>query len=382
MAVQHPHRLLTIGHSYCVALNRRLAHEMARAGGEEWEITAVAPRFFHGDLRPIPFEPQPGELCRVAAINVHLSRIAQLFFYGLALRAVMRERWDLVHCWEEPYVIAGGQVARWSPTASKLVFYTFQNIAKRYAPPFSTIERICAERSDGWLASGETVAQTQLVRCWSRKPHRVMPLGVDLELFRPDAESGRATRARLGWNDEGPPVVGFLGRFIEAKGLKLLMSVLDQTSSPWRALLVGGGPGEAALRKWGSRHGDRVRIASEVPHDSVPEHLNAMDLLLAPSQTTAQWREQFGRMLIEAFACGVPVLASDSGEIPNVVADAGVIVGERDEAGWVRALAELLESPARRAELAARGRDRAHSLYSWPVVARRHLEFFNEMLAT
>jgi glycosyltransferase involved in cell wall biosynthesis len=87
-------------------------------------------------------------------------------------------------------------------------------------------------------------------------------------------------------------------------------------------------------------------------------------------------------MLIEAFACGVPVLASDSGEIPNVVADAGVIVGERDEVGWVRALAELLESPARRAELAARGRDRAHSLYSWPVVARRHLEFFDELLAT
>src|SRR5271156_6635948 len=381
MAVQHPRRLLTIAHSYCVALNRRLAHEMARAGGEQWEVTAVAPRFFHGDLRPIPLEPQPGELCRVAAINVHLSRVPQLFFYGFGLRAVMRERWDLVHCWEEPYVIAGGQVALLSPAASKLVFYTFQNIAKRYAPPFSTIERMCAERSAGWLASGETVAQTQLERCWSRRPCRVMPLGVDIEMFRPDAVRGRAMRARLGWNDEGPPVVGFLGRFIEAKGLELLMRLLDETESPWRALFVGGGPGEAALREWASRHGDRVRIAGGVPHDRVPEHLNAMDLLLAPSQTTARWREQFGRMLIEAFACGVPVLASDSGEIPYVVADAGVIVGERDEMGWRRALADLLESPARRAELAAHGRDRARSVYSWPVIARRHLEFFSELLA-
>jgi glycosyltransferase involved in cell wall biosynthesis len=381
MAVQHPRRLLTIAHSYCVALNRRLAHEMARAGGERWEVTAVAPRFFHGDLRPIPLEPQPGELCRVAAINVHLSRVPQLFFYGMGLRAVMRERWDFVHCWQEPYVIAGGQVAWWSPPRIPLVFFTAQNIAKRYPPPFSTIERMCAERSAGWLPSGETVAQTQLARCWSRKPYRVMPLGVDVEMFQPDAERGRATRARLGWNDEGPPVVGFLGRFIEAKGLKLLMRLLDETASPWRALFVGGGPGEAALREWAFRHGDRVRIAGGVPHNRVPEYLNAMDLLLAPSQTTARWREQFGRMLIEAFACGVPVLASDSGEIPHVVADAGVIVGERDEMGWHRALADLLESPARRAELAARGRDRARSLYSWPVVARRHLEFFNELLA-
>ena len=49
-------RLLTIGHSYCVAVNRRLAHEMAREGGEDWEVTAVAPEFFHGDLRPIRTE--------------------------------------------------------------------------------------------------------------------------------------------------------------------------------------------------------------------------------------------------------------------------------------------------------------------------------------
>jgi len=381
MAAQRPRRLLTIAHSYCVALNRRLAHEMARAGGERWEVTAVAPRFFHGDLRPIPLEPQPGELCRVAALDVHLSRVAQLFFYGFGLRTIMRERWDVVHCWEEPYVIAGGQVALLSPAASKLVFFTAQNIAKRYPQPFSTIERMCAKRSAGWLPSGETVAQTQLERCWSGKPYRVMPLGVDVELFRPDAKRGSATRARLGWDGEGPPVVGFLGRFIEAKGLQLVMRLLDETASPWRALFVGGGPDEPALREWAAHHGGRVRIAGAVPHDRVPEHLNAMDVLLAPSQSTPRWREQFGRMLIEAFACGVPVLASDSGEIPYVVADAGLIVGERDQLGWRRALADLLESPARRAELAARGRDRAQSLYSWPVIARRHLEFFDELLA-
>jgi phosphatidyl-myo-inositol dimannoside synthase len=119
------------------------------------EVTVVAPRFFHGDLRPIPLEPQPGELCRVAAIDVHLSRIAQLFFYGPALRAVMRERWDLVHCWEEPYVIAGGQVALLSPATSKLVFYTFQNIAKRAMRRPSPRSSGCARnaRSDGLRAA-------------------------------------------------------------------------------------------------------------------------------------------------------------------------------------------------------------------------------------
>jgi glycosyltransferase involved in cell wall biosynthesis len=110
-----------------------------------------------------------------------------------------------------------------------------------------------------------------------------------------------------------------------------------------------------------------------------PNISTRLTFMLAPNQTTTRCREQFGRMLIEAFACGVPVLASNSREIPNVVADASVIVEKRDEPGCRRALADLLENPARRAGLSFSGR--AHALYSWPAVARRHLEFFAEWLA-
>lgn len=353
---------------------------MAKTGGEGWEVTALAPRFFYGDLRPIPVEHQPGELCRLVTAPAYLTRLPQFFFYGRGLRDVLREHWDLVHCWEEPYVLASGQVAWWRQPSASLVFYTFQNIAKRYPPPLCAIERMCLEGCTGWTASGEAVARAQSERGWQHKPFRVMPLGVDVGLFRPDRAARREVLGRLGWNEKGPPVVGFLGRFVKAKGLGLLMSALEAVKSPWRALWVGGGPMERELRAWAARHGDRVRVVGGVTHDAVPAYVNAMDLLAAPSQTTPQWREQFGRMLIEAFACAVPVIGSDSGEIPYVVADAGVIVGERDEAGWGRALSDLLESPARRAELATRGLDRARTLYAWPIVARRHLDFFDELL--
>jgi glycosyltransferase involved in cell wall biosynthesis len=123
-----------------------------------------------------------------------------------------------------------------------------------------------------------------------------------------------------------------------------------------------------------------VAIATDVAHADVPRWLNAMDVLCAPSRTTTAWREQFGRMLIEAFACGVPVMASDSGEIPHVVADAGLIVPEGDDTQWERTLAELLSNPARRAELSARGRARATAVYDWPVVARQHTTFFLDVI--
>jgi glycosyltransferase involved in cell wall biosynthesis len=162
--------------------------------------------------------------------------------------------------------------------------------------------------------------------------------------------------------------------------MTILTAALDTLRTPWRALFVGGGSMEAELRAWAARLPDeRVRIVTGVPHDSVPAYINAMDVLAAPSQTTPKWKEQLGRMLIEAMACGVPVAGSDSGEIPYVIGDAGLILPEADIAAWATALGELIENPARRAELGAAGLDRAHARFDWSVIARQHLDFFDAL---
>jgi glycosyltransferase involved in cell wall biosynthesis len=137
---------------------------------------------------------------------------------------------------------------------------------------------------------------------------------------------------------------------------------------------------EAHLKTWAQRYPDQVRVCTGVAHDAVPRYLNAMDILCAPSQTTPAWREQFGRMLVEGFACGLAVVGSDSGEIPYVIGDAGLVVGEKDAAGWSKALAGLLESPRERQRLADLGRERALSKFAWPVIAAQHLEFFEQIL--
>ena len=370
-------RLLTVRHSYVVALNRRLASEMGRQSGGRWEVTAAAPHFMHGDLRPIALERSPDETCRLEAFNAYLTRRVHVMFYGWRLRTLLAQNWNLVHAWEEPYILAGAQVAAWTPRHVPFVFATFQNIQKTYPPPMNLFERTCLRRCAGWIAWGETIRQTMFQRGYERRPHRIIPMGVDLECFRP---APPLERARLEWALDGPPVVGYLGRFIPEKGLRLLMRALEAVRAPWRALFVGGGALEKELRQWGEHFPGQVRIATGVPHDRVPDFLNAMDVLCAPSQTTPRWREQFGRMLIEAFACGVPVIGSDSGEIPFVVGDAGVIVAEQDIGAWTRALEELLTDAPKRRELGARGRERAAALFSWPVVARQHLDFFDALL--
>ena len=376
-------RLLTIGHSYVVAANRRLAHEMALAGAGEWEVTAVAPERYPGDLRDVELEPIPGEACRVIPVPVRFARRPHLMRYGRALRTLLRgERWDVVHCWQEPYVLSAAQVARAAQADAALVYATFQNLAKRYPPPFAQLERAAMRRADGWIAFGRTVEATLAGRPGYRdRPHAVIPPGVDTARFHPDADARRRIRQQLGWGDDGAPVIGYLGRFVEAKGLDVLTGALDRTIGEWRALFVGGGPDQPKLEAWAAESHGRARVMTGVGHDQVPAHLAAMDVLVAPSLTTPRWREQFGRMLTEAMACGVPVVASDSGEIPHVVDDAGIITPEGDADALAAVLGELIASPAGRAELSRRGLARVAAEFTLPQVARRHLHFFDTMLA-
>jgi glycosyltransferase involved in cell wall biosynthesis len=302
---------------------------------------------------------------------MHYARLARL----------MPADADLVHAWEEPYVLAGAQIARATPPRAKLVVATFQNLDKTYPWPISAFERTSMRRADGWIAFGETVSRTLNTRPgYGGKPHRVIPPGVDTTAFRPDAGAGRHVRRTVGWTDDAP-VVGYLGRFVAQKGIRDLCAALEAIASPWRALFVGGGPLEAELHRFAAAHPSRVHVATGVPHGDVPRWLNAMTVLCAPSLTTPRWREQFGRMLIEAMACGVPVVASDSGEMPHVVGDAGHVLPEGSPEVWARDVEALLSNAATREALAAMGRARAEAEFAWPVVARRHLDFFETVVA-
>lgn len=374
-----PARLLTIGHSYVVGLNRRLAHEMALAGEGRWEVTAVAPRELPGDLRDIVLEPISNERSQVVGLPMAASRAPHVRFYR-GLRRVMAEGWDVVHCWEEPYVVAGWQVARATPAGTKLVVATFQNIAKRYPPPFSWMERSVLRRADAWIPFGHTALETLRSRDGfdGSRPAAVIGPGVDVERFYPDLEARAKVRSELGWLHD--PIVGYLGRFVPEKGIALLLEALARVTAPWRAVFVGSGPLRPAIETFAAAHPGRVRIVEGVPHDGVPAYVNAMDVLCAPSQTTERWREQFGRMLIEAMACGVPLVASDSGEIPHVVGSAGVLLPEADVDRWSTTLDALLTDTRRRHALGGAGLSRARSEFAWPVVARRHLEFMESVV--
>jgi glycosyltransferase involved in cell wall biosynthesis len=344
-----------------------------------WQVTAIAPRSYAGDLRRIDLEPIPGEAAQVVPLDMALDGRAHVMWYR-GLRRAMRQGADVVHAWEEPYVLAGLQIAKAAPPDARVVFATFQNLRKTYPWPFSAFERGSMNRASGWIAFGHRVAEALDDRDgYDGKPMRVIPPGVDLDRFHPDPAAGAALRDRLGWAGHAD-VVGYLGRFEVQKGVLDLIEALERVRGPWHALFVGGGSLQHELEAFAAAYPGRVHIENGVPHSDVPAWLNAMTLLCAPSRTTPIWKEQFGRMLIEAMACGVPAFASESGEMPAVVHDAGRVLPEGDPEAWAIAIDHHLRDPEMLATLSRRGLERAQTFFAWPVVARRHIEFFDSLL--
>jgi glycosyltransferase involved in cell wall biosynthesis len=174
------------------------------------------------------------------------------------------------------------------------------------------------------------------------------------------------------WNVSRTPsavfTIGYAGRLVPEKGISDLVDAFLRMNVPAQLVLFGDGP----LRPGVERGSSKIKVVADFTHERMAEAYAEIDLLVLPSRSTPTWEEQFGRVLVEALSCGVPVLGSDSGEIPWVIRTTGG--GEVFPEGDVGALASLLDDLARdadrRARLAQRGREAVRRLFSLEVVAR------------
>jgi glycosyltransferase involved in cell wall biosynthesis len=124
----------------------------------------------------------------------------------------------------------------------------------------------------------------------------------------------------------------------------------------------------------------RVVWVPTVSHTVVPDYINTMDVLVLPSLTTPRWKEQFGHVLIEAMACQVPVIGSDSGAIPEVIGDAGIVIPEGDSNALARAIERLRSSEAERVAIGRRGREQVLAHFTNERIAQKTWLFWQEIL--
>ena len=124
---------------------------------------------------------------------------------------------------------------------------------------------------------------------------------------------------------------------------------------------------------------DKIVWVDGMLPEKVPEYVNCMDTLVLPSRTTRDWVEFFGRVLIEGMACGVPVIGSDSGEIPQVIGDAGLSFPEGDDLELTDRIEQIAQNPSLADQLVDRGLKRVKE-FTWETIADRTFKAYQEVL--
>jgi len=281
---------------------------------------------------------------------------------------------DVVDIWEEPWGLTCAQAVmltrRLVPSA-KIIVETEQNIYKRLPQPFLTFQNYTLKRSDFCVARNSEAVEV-LRRKGYKGPCAVVPNAADIDMFRP-AESGEkaAVRASREWAAEEDFLIGYVGRLVPEKGVADILAALAKLPENAKLVFVGSGPSrhDLELAAEALQVSHRVTFAGSMPLPELPSAMNALDVLVLPSHTTPRWKEQFGRVLIEAGACAVPSIGSDSGAIPDVIADGGLIFPEGDATALAQRIEVMMNNPERRAEYGRVAHQRAQQYFGWNNVA-------------
>ncbi|HEX8968949.1 MAG TPA: glycosyltransferase family 4 protein [Chloroflexota bacterium] len=299
-----------------------------------------------------------------------------LYATGL-LEAIRGARPDVIDLYEEPFSLVALQtlLARdmLAPRAA-LVFYSAVNVERVWRWPYRAIERLLLRRADGAHAPNSDVPRILRTKGFLHQPISVIPLGVELERFK-SAEAMQLPRIPR-------PRVGFVGRLEPVKGLDVLLDAFERLTTPASLVIAGEGSDRAKVLEAASMPDSRVHLRPPLQFSELPAFLKALDVLVLPSVTIPPLhREQFGRILVEAMAAGVPVIGSSSGAIPEVIGDAGLVVPERDPRALAHAVESVLGQADLRATLVERGRQRVLGRYAWPRVAEQTLGLFQAAVA-
>lgn len=364
-------RIVLLSKACIVGAYQRKLEELARLQGTE--LTVLTPpswRDSRGEQRLERVYVSGYELRETPLV---LNGRFHLHHYP-RLRAELEQiRPDLLHIDEEPYNLAtrlAMGLAR--QMAIPACFFTWQNLQRRYPPPFSWWERYNFAHAAHAIAGNHAAAEVLRAKGY-HKPLTVIPqFGIDPDLFAPPPSPPPAS----------PFIIGYAGGFIPEKGIDTLLHACAQLHGDWQLRMVGSGMQLEALQALARQLNIAERVAwlPKLSSTQMPTFYHTLHALVLPSRTQRNWKEQFGRVLIEAMACGLAVVGSDSGEIPHVIADAGLIFAEGDAAALAAHLQDLQQDPRACTELGRRGRGRVLDQFTQAHIAAATYGVYGQML--
>jgi glycosyltransferase involved in cell wall biosynthesis len=333
------------------------------------DLTLVVPSVWHENGHAEHAESSRTDL-KVEIQPVRLTRGGPakwyMHYYPNMATLLRRLQPDVIHLWEEPWSIVALQASRLrdrlAPNAA-LVLETDQNIHRRLPVGFQQVRRYTLTRTDLLIARGsEALSVSRL--CGFAGEAEFVEYGIDSRIFRPRGATFERSSTRTFR-------VGYVGRLVPEKGLSDVLEALSRCHESIEFAMLGDGPQKRALVSRVTTLGleDHVTMVEPCDADGVAEFMSTLDALVLMSRTTRTWKEQFGRVIMEAQACGVPVIGSSSGSIPDVIGRGGWIIPEGDTFALAALLDRLAQAPQEVAAARQAGFAQAQCRFTFSVVS-------------
>ncbi|MDI3339586.1 MAG: glycosyltransferase [Sphaerobacter sp.] len=366
-------KILMVSKALVTGVYQKKLEELARLPGVE--LLAVVPPSWHEErVGVLRLERRYTDGYRLVELPMRFNGHHHIHFYPGLGRVIRDFRPDVLHVDEEPYnLVTFHATLLGRAVGARVVFFTWQNLYRRYPPPFRLFELVNYRLAAAGVAGIQDAAEVLRRKGYRGRLEVIPQFGVDPDLFRPRPELRQP---------RGLPVIGYAGRLVPEKGVDVLIDAFARLRQRAELHIIGTGIERTRLEMQAGALGvrDRVIFRGAVPAADMPEALAGLDLLVIPSRTRPNWKEQFGRVIVEAMACQVPVIGSDSGEIPNTIGDAGVVVPEGDAAALAAALDDLLGHEAKRAALGRRARQRVLDHFTQRAIAERYYALYRSLL--
>jgi glycosyltransferase involved in cell wall biosynthesis len=335
------------------------------------ELTVVVPPFWRDERGLLALERVHTRGYTMRVEPMRFNGQFHLHYYPTFARVLAELRPHIVHIDEEPYNLATFLAMRAARRVNaKTLFFTWQNILRRYPPPFAWMEAYVLRHADHTLAGNRDAADVLRAKGYRGTVSVIPQFGVNPADFS-------ITPPR----DAGKFRIGYAGRLVPEKGVDILLRAVAGLSGDWSLGIVGSGPELAKLESLAHKLNiaERVKFERWRASTAMPAFYGQLDALVVPSRTRANWKEQFGRVLIEAMAAQVPVIGSTCGEIPNVIGDAGLIFPEGDVTALRVHLTELQNNLALRTAWGERGRARVLAHFTQARIAQATASVYRQM---
>ncbi len=380
-------KVLMLSKACVVGAYQKKLEEIAAIDGVN--LTVVVPPSWEDPRDPMRLEQVHTKGYELIVSDIVFNGNYHLHFYPRLKSIVRQVQPNIFHIDEEPYNLATFLAMRLAQSVqAKTVVFSWQNLLRRYPPPFNWMERHVLNHTDALLVGNSESARVWQGKGYTGPIHLIPQFGVDPAIYyRHERPLRRGQVSVFKQRTARPPsqpalVIGYVGRLVEEKGLEVLLVAASRLNGPWTLQILGSGPDRPRLEKMTQWLGiaPRVTFDQKMPSTHLPHYFSGLDVLVLPSLTRPNWKEQFGRVLIEAMACDVVVVGAHSGAIPEVIGDAGLTFAEGDVDKLQAQLQRLIEDIPLREELRQKGRQRVKHYYTQAAIARNTVNVYHQLL--